>query len=247
MTVGERLRLALLVALGALVASIAVGCGGYRQAPDTGAATGAEPADEPAEEPATEADHPEDAGYVEGDTATDHVPADVEFMRDMIVHHGQALEMSELVPERTDSEDMRLLARRIDETQQYEIGLMRDWLEERGLEAPDPQEPLGPHGGHAGDHAGDHTGMAGMASPEQMRALAEAEGEAFDRMFLELMIRHHEGALVMVDELNEHEGAGQEPELFVLLSHVDADQRAEIARMRTMLEAMEASGAGSGG
>lgn len=218
MTVVERLRLALLVALGALVASIALGCGGYQQAPAT------------------------EAEYIERDIDTDYVPADAAFMRDMIVHHGQALEMSALVPERSDSEDMHLMARRIDETQQYEIGLMRDWLNERGLAAPEPGEMLGPHGGHGVDHSG----MAGMASPEQMRALADAEGAAFDRMFLELMIRHHEGALVMVDDLLSHEGAGQEPELFVLLSHVDADQRAEIARMQAMLEAMGDGGAASG-
>lgn len=219
MTFAERLRLALLVALGALVASIALGCAGTRQG-----------------DPATE--RADGAEYIARDIHTDHVAADVEFMRDMIVHHGQALEMTALVPERTGSGDMRLLARRIEETQEYEIGLMRDWLSERGLAAPDPGEMLGPHGGHGMDHSG----MAGMASPAQMEALAEAEGEAFDRMFLELMIRHHEGALVMVDELNEHEGAGQEPELFVLLSHVDADQRAEIARMTDMLNQMESSG-----
>lgn len=233
----ERLRLALLVALAALVASLAVGCAGARQAEPAGNGT---TSDDAAEEPAAEAEHPDSARYIERDIATDYVPADAEFMRDMIVHHGQALEMSALVPERTDSEDMRLMARRIEETQQYEIGLMRDWLEERGLSAPDPGEMLGPHGGHGADHSG----MAGMASPEQMRALAAAEGEAFDRMFLELMIRHHEGALIMVDELLAHEGAGQEPELFVLLSHVDADQRAEIARMRRLLEAMEAGSSG---
>ncbi len=237
MSVGERLRLALLAALGALVASVALGCAGARQTEPT--RNGTTP-DDAAEEPSAEAERPEGAEYIERDIATDHVPADVEFMRDMIVHHGQALEMSALVPGRSESEDMRLLARRIDETQQYEIGLMRDWLEERGLAAPDPGEMLGPHGGHGADH----TGMAGMASPEQMEELAAAEGEAFDRMFLELMIRHHEGALVMVDELLAHEGAGQEPELFVLLSHVDADQRAEIARMRSMMKAMEADSAG---
>ena len=225
MTVLERLRLALLVALGALAASVALGCAGSRRA-DT-----ADAGPDPAPEPAADADLAHGAEYVERDVHADYVPADAEFMGDMIVHHAQALEMSALVPERTDSEEMRLLARRIEETQEYEIGLMRDWLEDRGLAAPDPGEKLGPHGGHGMDHSG----MAGMASPEQMRALAEAADKAFDRMFLELMIRHHEGALVMVEDLKEHEGAGQEPELFVLLSHVDADQRAEIARMRGIL------------
>jgi uncharacterized protein (DUF305 family) len=167
------------------------------------------------------------------------VPADAEFMRDMLVHHAQALEMTALVPGRSASEDLRLLGRRIDETQDFEIGLMRDWLAKRG--EPGPSEALGPHGGHGGNGAG-HGGMAGMASPEQMADLAASERGAFDRMFLELMIRHHEGALVMVEELHEHEGAGLEPELFVLLSHIDADQRAEIARMRQFLESLNTAG-----
>jgi uncharacterized protein (DUF305 family) len=78
-----------------------------------------------------------------------------------------------------------------------------------------------------------------MASPEQMASLADAEGEGFDRMFLELMIRHHEGALIMVDELLETERGGKEPQLFMMLSHIDADQRAEIARMQRMLDELD--------
>ncbi len=81
-----------------------------------------------------------------------------------------------------------------------------------------------------------------MASPEQMAALAESEGSAFDRMFLDLMIRHHEGALIMVDELLETERGGKEPELFMMLSHIDADQRAEIARMQRMLDQLNQTG-----
>ena len=225
----ERLRFALLAALTALLASVAAAaCGGTRQAPQT------PPGDEPAE--AAPVDEPRD---VPAETSG-YVPADAEFMRDMLVHHAQALEMTALAPERSVSDDLRLLARRIEQTQEFEIGLMRDWLEKRGEPAPDSAEMFGPHGGH-GDHAG-MAGMAGMASPEQMAALAASEGAGFDRMFLELMIRHHEGALVMVEDLKDHEGAGLEAELFVLLSHIDADQRAEIARMRRFLDSLDSAG-----
>ena len=157
-------------------------------------------------------------------TAASYVAADADFMRNMIGHHGQAIEMVHLVPDRSTSETIANLARRIDESQVFEIGLMQRWLEARG-------EPTAvPH---------DMAGMAGMATPEQMAELADAENEAFDKLFLELMTRHHEGALVMVDALEAAEGGGLELELFTLISHVDADQRAEIARMQRMLNTLK--------
>lgn len=154
--------------------------------------------------------------------AVEYVAADADFMRNMIGHHAQAIEMTDLVPDRSRSETMVLLARRIDESQVFEIGLMRRWLAARGEE------------GSAMSHE-----MAGMATPEQLAELAEAGNEAFDRLFLELMIRHHEGALVMVDALVSAEGGGQELEVFQLISHIDADQRAEIARMQRMLNELQ--------
>lgn len=234
LSVGARIKFALLAALFGIAAFLATACGGSRTdaAPGDGAA------------PATD-ERPDDAEFVEADTPG-YAPADAEFVRDMIVHHEQALDMTALAPDRTDSDDMRLLAQRIEETQEFEIDLMRRWLEERHEPAPEPASGADAHGGHERhtDHAG-MVGMAGMASPEQMTALADAEGEAFDRMFLELMIRHHEGALIMVDELLETERGGREPQLFMMLSHIDADQRAEIARMQRMLDQLNQTG-GSG-
>lgn len=160
-----------------------------------------------------------------------YTAADVAFMQDMMVHHAQALEMARLVPDRTDSRDLRLLARRITESQDYEMGLMRRWLSGRGESVPALD-------GSGSQMAGMGT-MAGMATPEQMADLADSEDGAFERLFLELMIRHHEGALVMLDHLATSEGAGLEPELFQLTSHVDADQRAEIARMNRMLNELQ--------
>lgn len=95
------------------------------------------------------------------------------------------------------------------------------------------------HGGHGGQagHTGDHAGMPGMLSGAQLEELAAARDEVFDRLFLEFMIYHHEGALIMVDELFAAPGGGQETEIFTFASHVDADQRMEIMRMRQLLVA----------
>lgn len=156
-----------------------------------------------------------------------HTDADVDFMRGMIHHHAQALDMTALVPDRAAREDLPLFAERIDITQREEIGLMRGWLEARGLEAPAAHDE-----GHAGHDAGAL--MPGMATPEEMAELEAARGTEFDRLFLVLMTRHHRGALEMVADLFAA-GGGEEPEIFRFANHVDADQRIEIERMATML------------
>jgi uncharacterized protein (DUF305 family) len=151
-------------------------------------------------------------------------PADVEFMQGMIGHHAQALEMTELLQTRTDSEAMKLLARRIELSQSDEIGMMQRWLRDRGKALPDP-------------HAHHHGGMLmpGMLTAAQMEQLAAARGPEFDRLFLELMIAHHQGALTMVEGLFKTPGAGQESDIFGFASDIVADQQAEIDRMRGML------------
>lgn len=155
-----------------------------------------------------------------------HTPADVRFMQGMIGHHAQALEMTALVPSRSSSEDMRKLALRIEVSQADEIKMMQDWLKRRGQELPDP---------HA-LHAHGVTLMPGMLTAEEVARLAEAKGTEFDRLFLEGMIKHHAGALIMVKELFSTPGAGQESEIFAFSSDVDADQRMEIDRMGAMLK-----------
>jgi uncharacterized protein (DUF305 family) len=163
-----------------------------------------------------------------------HTEADVRFMQAMLVHHAQALEMTGLVPERTEREDIRLLARRIEVSQVDEIAQMQSWLEARGEAVPNVSPTGGHHHHHHGHHGHD---MPGMLTPEQLARLAQATGDEFDRLFLEFMIFHHEGAILMVEELFATEGAGQESEIFQFASHVDSDQRIEIARMRRMLHA----------
>jgi uncharacterized protein (DUF305 family) len=167
---------------------------------------------------------------ITADQATDlsrvkFTPADVRFMQGMIGHHQQALEMTELLKTRTSSDDMRKLANRIELSQSDEIKMMQDWLTHRGQTLPDP---------HAHHHGGAL--MPGMLTAEEMARLAAAKGTEFDRLFLEFMIKHHAGALVMVEELLAQPGGGQESEINAFASDVDADQRMEIDRMRALLD-----------
>jgi uncharacterized protein (DUF305 family) len=155
-----------------------------------------------------------------------HTEADVRFMQGMISHHAQAVEMSDLVDNHTSSEAMRKLAQRIQVSQADEIKMMERWLSTRGAEVP---------AAHA-HHAMGATSMPGMLTAEEMARLSAAKGRDFDRLFLEGMIKHHEGALVMVKDLFATRGAGQDSDIFAFASDVDADQRMEIDRMRGMLK-----------
>jgi uncharacterized protein (DUF305 family) len=152
--------------------------------------------------------------------------ADVKFMQGMIGHHAQALDMTALLKTRTSREDMKLLALRIDVSQTDEIKMMQRWLEARGQPVPGP---------HAHHQPGAPL-MPGMLTAEEMARLEAAKGPEFDRLFLEYMIRHHHGALVMVRDLF-NAGGGQGAEMFAFASDVEADQKMEIDRMRGMLAA----------
>ncbi|NKI36611.1 DUF305 domain-containing protein [Wenzhouxiangella sp. XN79A] len=152
--------------------------------------------------------------------------ADVQFMQDMIPHHHQATQMAALVADRTNWAPLVDIAGRIDAAQADEIEFMKQWLADRGQEVPDPAAHHHMHMSHE---------MAGMASMAQMEQLAASEGVAFDRLFLELMIAHHEGAITMVDDLLEQPGSAYDPTLFEFTSDVVNDQTAEIERMAEML------------
>jgi uncharacterized protein (DUF305 family) len=165
--------------------------------------------------------------------------ADVTFMQGMIHHHAQALDMTDLLKTRTTSDDMRKLAQRIELSQADEIKMMEKWLEARGQEAPAVATAMA---GMPSEHAHHMAGMQmmpGMLTPEQMDKLAAAKGAAFDRLFLEFMIQHHQGALTMVKDLFATPGAAQDSDVFAFASDVDADQRAEIGRMTTMLKELQ--------
>jgi uncharacterized protein (DUF305 family) len=156
--------------------------------------------------------------------------ADIKFMQGMIGHHAQAVEMAALVPSRAASDDVRKLAQRIDVSQKDEMNMMREWLQSRGQPIPDPR---------AHHMMGGATLMPGMLTPEEMARLTAATGGAFDRLFLEGMIKHHAGAITMVHDLFATDGAGQTPEIFSYASDVDADQRMEIDRMGSLLKELQ--------
>jgi len=155
-------------------------------------------------------------------------PDDVEFMQNMIPHHAQAVVMAELVETRTNRKEIVDVAGRINASQADEIKFMQDWLTERG-------ESLEPAAGSG--HEG-HNLMEGMATDEQLKQLADSEGVDFDRLFLELMIPHHEGALTMVDNLTDQPGSAYDPVLFDFTNDIVNDQRDEIERMSAVLSSL---------
>lgn len=159
-------------------------------------------------------------------------PKDVDFMQGMIMHHGQAVEMTALIAARTANRDIQLLGERISMSQEDEIAFMMRWLEIRNQPTESKAHGSAKGGGHGG--AGSSR-MPGMLSAAQMNELRNAKGREFDRLFLEGMIQHHQGALVMVKDLFETAGAGQDAELFNFATDVDSGQRAEIKTMETLL------------
>ncbi len=150
--------------------------------------------------------------------------ADIKFMQGMIGHHAQAVEMGALLNERSANPDMKKLGLRIQVSQDDEMNMMRKWLGERGAAIPGP---------HAHHEPGGF--MPGMLTSEEMTALAATKGVLFDRLFLQGMIKHHGGAITMVEALFKSPGAAQEGGIFAFASDVDADQRMEIDRMGAML------------
>jgi uncharacterized protein (DUF305 family) len=161
-----------------------------------------------------------------------YTEADVAFVQGMISHHAQALVMTDLVADRTGRDDLPQLAERMDVSQRDEIALMEQWLEDRGEEVPDAS---------AGHHHGDGDLMPGMLTADDLASLEAASGRDFDELFLLYMIRHHEGAMMMVAELLSSDDGGQESEVFGLAQHIDSDQKIEIARMKSLLAEIAAT------
>jgi uncharacterized protein (DUF305 family) len=151
--------------------------------------------------------------------------ADVKFMQGMISHHAQATEMTALVESRSNREAVRLLAQRITLSQEDEMSMMTEWLSERNQTVPS----MDAH------HAHDAKLMPGMITPEEFAKLEAADGAEFDDLFLEYMIKHHKGAVEMVEHLLEQPGTVQDSVMFAFTSDVTADQTSEIERMDAML------------
>ena len=171
--------------------------------------------------------------------------ADVEFMTGMIHHHAQAIEMAQLAPTHGASGSIQTLAARIINAQDDEIATMQRWLRDRGQPVPEVHRMEDgrvmvhtPGMQHGGGHGHAMHDMPGMLSDEQLASLRAANGAAFDRLFLTLMIQHHKGAVIMVHDLFATDGAGQDEDVFRFASDVQVDQRTEVARMELMLQAL---------
>ncbi|MDX3111718.1 DUF305 domain-containing protein, partial [Nonomuraea angiospora] len=157
-----------------------------------------------------------------GQTPRPTVASDVRFAEAMIPHHRQALEMTSLVNDRTTTETIRAFARQITAAQTPEIKAMTGWLAELGRTAPD-------------DHAHTQAAGYGMATQEELNALRATKGAAFDRLFLQLMTRHHEGAVKMA---GEELATGRDQRMRLMAKDVYSGQSIEIARMRKVLETL---------
>jgi uncharacterized protein (DUF305 family) len=162
--------------------------------------------------------------------------ADVSFMQGMIMHHSQAVEMTDLMKTRTHNKALLELGQRISISQSDEIRFMKQWLLDRG-QATTMQHDMDHMSGMQMDHMKMDMPMLmpGMLTPEQMKALAQASGAKFDHLFLTGMIQHHTGALTMVQDLFGTAGAGQENVLFDFATDIDNTQTAEIRIMNNML------------
>ncbi|MGH3985090.1 MAG: DUF305 domain-containing protein [Pseudonocardiaceae bacterium] len=158
-----------------------------------------------------------------------HNQADITFAQGMIPHHAQAIMMSEMAAQRAGSPQVKDLAARIQTAQQPEIDQMSGFLRAWNTPVPDANSPMGGMGKM--DHGGGG-GMPGMMSGDQMQQLGQATGDAFDRMFLQMMITHHQGAITMAEtELKD----GQNPEARELAQRIIDDQQREITEMQSLL------------
>jgi uncharacterized protein (DUF305 family) len=171
--------------------------------------------------------------------------ADIDFMQGMIMHHNQAVEMTELLKTRTQDPQVRELGRKIDLSQTDEMRWMKQWLTDRGLPISATMKPMDMGGmdmkgmdmkDMPGMDMSDMPPMPGMLTRAQMDTLRKSTGPQFDHLFLTGMIQHHTDALTMVKELFANPGAGQDPQLFDFANDVDNTQQAEIDIMRHMLK-----------
>ena len=173
----------------------------------------------------------EEASTVAPGETAEHAEAahdDIAFMQMMIPHHAQALTMSRLAPARAQSPRVKALARRILASQRPEILTMAAWLSDRNLAVPSAQDD--PADFDHGEHG--HATMHGMLTGKQMRDLRAARGVAFDRLFLEGMIQHHDGAITMADSVA---AKGTDVQVTELANEIVAGQAAEIERMQELL------------
>ncbi len=179
--------------------------------------------------------HPSSSGLHQTPPGLGRLPfsdADVEFMSGMIPHHAQAVIMAGWAPTHGARQDVAILCERIVVAQRDEIAMMQQWLADRGQEVPDATSTR-----HKMKMDGEthEMLMPGMLTDEEMAQLDRARGPEFDRLFLIGMIKHHQGAIDMVDKLFKAYGAAQDETVYKFASDVYADQSIEIDRMNEML------------
>ncbi|MDQ3307313.1 MAG: DUF305 domain-containing protein [Actinomycetota bacterium] len=171
-----------------------------------------------------------DDGSADSDSTSSHNSADVAFATDMIAHHSQAIEMADMALTRTEDTAVIDLAGQIKAAQDPEIEAMSGWLEAWGEEVPDLGDDMS---GMDHDMSGMDDSMPGMMSEADMQSLANSSGAAFDRMWLTMMIEHHEGAISMAEtELSDGESA----EAKSLADDIIEGQQAEVTTMQGLLD-----------
>ncbi|MEO7274393.1 MAG: DUF305 domain-containing protein [Vicinamibacterales bacterium] len=161
--------------------------------------------------------------------------ADVQFMAGMIPHHAQAVLIAQWAPSHGARPDLKILCERIVVAQRDEIATMQGWLRDRGQKVPDATSTKMRMTMNGMEH---DMLMPGMLTDEQLAELDKARGATFDRLFLTAMIKHHQGAITMVEQLFAAFGAAQDDVVFRFASDVVADQSTEIERMEKMLAAV---------
>ncbi|WP_393915925.1 DUF305 domain-containing protein [Halostreptopolyspora alba] len=200
----------ILVAAGAAATIALTACTGSDAVDDPPIVDPGAPGDSPSPVPTEDLEEGEDDGHNE---------ADAEFMVQMIEHHKQALDMSELAEDRADRDAIVSIAERIYDAQNAEIKAMQGWVDSN---VDDPQE-----------YEIDHSEMPGMATPEEMAELEDSSGDDFDRLFVDLMVTHHEGGVTMAEDVLID---GESDMISSFASDVIATQRGEIARMRDIID-----------
>jgi uncharacterized protein (DUF305 family) len=213
----------------ALVTVVSGACGGEPAGAPEAAPTSVRPTSDVPElvpgapgEPASTRDPSEEVGQPDAEHD------DVAFMQMMVLHHRQALEMADLVPDRAGDPQVVAVAARIEAAQAPEILVMAQWLTDRSIDVPGVDEDPATY-----DHAEHgHAGMVGMLSADQLEALADADGAEFDRLFLSGMIAHHEGAI----EMSRHVlRTGADQRVGELATDIVAEQSAEVVRLERVL------------
>lgn len=158
--------------------------------------------------------------------ADSHNQADVTFAQSMLPHHQQAVQMAQVAETRASNPEVKALAAKIEQAQEPEIEQLTGWLTNWG--APMPSASAG--GGH--DMPGMNTQMPGMMTDKDMAGMKAATGAGFDKLFLQMMIRHHQGAIEMAKTEQQQ---GKDTAAKTLAANIEADQTAEITQMQALL------------